>query len=162
MAITVRRATEADLPALREQQARPDLNLADEHFAAQEAGDLLYAVAEEEGELLGTALLDLHPADNDVWTPELRNMWVYPNARRRGAGRALSAWIEEQAREAGFAAVYLAVDPHNEKAIPLYISLEYVPTGEHIVVETPEVPQVADEQSASEYYAIYKKSLTMN
>lgn len=158
MAITVRRATEADLPSLRENQARPDLELVDEYFAAQEKGHLIYAVAAEDDELLGTALLDI--VEGERWIPELRNMWVYPNARRRGAGRALSTWLEQQARAAGFSAVYLAVDPNNEKAIPLYVSLEYHPTGEHIEVEVPEVPQVGEGVQPSSHYAVYKKSLT--
>lgn len=158
MAIQVRQATEADLPVLRERQARPDLELVDKQFRAQETGSLLFAVAEEDGELLGTALLDLE-SDADL-SPELRNMWVYPDARRRGAGRALSRWIEDQARERGFTAVFLAVDPNNEKAIPLYISLEYHPTGEHIQVEVAEVPQVGDGSEPADHYAVYKKSLT--
>lgn len=157
MAIVVRRAEEADLPALREIQARPELDLVDKHFQAQANGDLVFAVALDGGEPVGTALLDLGP---DAMVPELRNMYVTPSARRRGVGRALSRWIEDQARAAGYAAVFLAVDPNNEKAVPLYVSLEYHPTGEHQFVDAPDVPQVADESQASQYYAIYKKSLT--
>ncbi|GAB3822457.1 hypothetical protein GCM10028820_33090 [Tessaracoccus terricola] len=156
MAIVVRRAEEADLPALREIQARPDLNLVDKHFEAQSAGLLVFAVAFDGDEPIGSALLDL---DSEM-TPELRNMYVVPGARRKGAGRALSRWIEDQAREAGHTAVFLAVDPNNEKAVPLYVSLEYHPTGEHLFVETPDVAQVTEESEASQYYAIYKKSLT--
>ena len=100
---------------------------------------MVFAVAFDGNEPLGTALLDL---DADSWSPELRNMYVYPSARRRGAGRALSTYLEDVARKAGHTAVYLAVDPNNEKAIPLYVSLEYHPTGEHLFVEDPEVPQV--------------------
>lgn len=156
MAITVRRAEEADLDELREHQARPDLNLVDEHYTAQEAGSLIFAVAEEDGVLMGTAVLDLE----SELRPELRNMWVHPHTRRRGAGRALSEWLEEQARKADHAAVYLAVDPNNERAVPLYVSLEYHPTGEHMFVEEHEVLQVEDESEASTHYAIYMKSLT--
>jgi len=157
MSIEVRAVQEADLPRLRELQARPELGLVDTHFAAQQAGELIFAVATEGDELLGTALLDL---DADQWSPELRNMYVYPNARRRGAGRALSTWIEEQARQRGFESVYLAVDPNNAKAIPLCVSLEYHPTGEHIFVETHEVTQVGEGVEPSTHYAVYKKSLT--
>lgn len=157
MGITVRTVEEADLPILREHQARPELNLVDEHFKAQEAGDLLFAVAFDRKEPLGTALLDL---DAEPWTPELRNMYVYPSARRRGAGRALSSWIEEEARKRGFRAVFLAVDPNNERAIPLYVSLEYHPTGEHLFVDDPEVQQTAEGVEPAKHYAVYKKSLT--
>lgn len=158
MAITVRRVEAADLEYLREHQARPDLGLVDELFQAQEAGNLLFAVAVEEDKPLGTAVLDLK---SEEIAPELRNMWVYPHARRRGAGRALSEWLEDQARKAGYEAVYLAVDPNNEKAVPLYVSLEYHPTGEHLFVEEHTEQQVEDGTEASTHYAVYKKSLTM-
>lgn len=157
MSIVVRAVEEADLPRLREQEPTPELGLVDTHYRAQEEGTLMFAVATDGDDLLGTALLDL---SDQQWTPELRNMFVYPGARRRGAGRALSTWIEERARERGFDAVFLAVDPNNEKAIPLYVSLEYHPTGEHIFVEEPELPQVEEGQEASKHYAVYKKSLT--
>lgn len=158
MTVEVRLVEEADLPTLREHQARPELGLVDVHYKASQEGNLLFAVAVEDGEPLGTALLDIDP-DYD-WVPELRNMWVYPQARRRGAGRALSHWLEDQARERGFQAVYLAVDPNNERAIPLYVSLEYLPTGEHLFVDDPEVHQVEEGTTPAKHYAIYKKSLT--
>lgn len=156
MAIIVRRVEEADLEYLRANQARPDVNLVDEHYEAQEKGDLIFAVALDDDTPLGTTILDFSSEDLE---PELRNMWVYPQARRKGAGRALSEWLEEEARKAGYEAVYLAVDPNNEKAVPLYVSLEYHPTGEHLFVEDPEVVQVEDGE-ASTHYAIYMKSLT--
>jgi len=153
----VRRATAEDLDLLRPVQYRPELNLVDEHYAQQEAGRLIFAVAADGDEILGTAILDF---DADQMTPELRNMYVYPTARRKGAGRALTRYIEDEARRAGHAAVYLAVDPNNYKAVPLYVSLEYHPTGEHLFVDEPEVQQVEEGQQPSTHYAIYKKSLT--
>lgn len=157
MAIVVRLAEETDLPALRQLQAYPVQALVDEQFRAQQDGTLLFAVALDDDVLVGSALLDL--ASEEI-PPELRNMFVTPAARRRGIGRALSNWIEDQARAAGFTAVYLAVDPNNERAVPLYVSLEYHPTGEHLFVDDPEVEQVADRALASQHYAVYKKSLT--
>lgn len=158
MGIDVRPATDADLDALRANEPRPELGLIDKHFEAQQQGKLIYALAFDADGPVGTAVLDL---DADNMTPELRNMFVYPHARRKGAGRALSRFLEDEARKRGFTAVYLAVDPNNEKAVPLYVSLEYHPTGEHLFVDEPEVQQVDDETQASEHYAIYKKSLTV-
>ena len=158
MAIGVRPATAADLDALRANQFRPELGLVDQHFEAQERGSLILAVAFNGDEPVGTAVLDLNA---DSMTPELRNMYVYPAARRLGAGRALSSFMENEARLAGYKAVYLAVDPNNEKAVPLYVSLEYHPTGEHLFVEDPEIKQVEDDVQASKHYAVYKKSLTV-
>ncbi|MGO1385425.1 MAG: GNAT family N-acetyltransferase [Arachnia sp.] len=158
MSITVRSATQEDLPAIRQHLGQTDPRLVDEHFRLQREGLMFFAVAldKDADELVGTALLDL----NSEMTPELRNMFVAPSARRKGAGKALSQWVEQKAREAGHTAVFLAVDPNNEKAVPLYISLEYHPTGEHLFVEAPEVEQVPDPSRASSHYAIYKKSLT--
>lgn len=158
MSITVRSATENDLSAIREHLGQTDPRLVDEHFRLQREGLMFFAVAldEDSQELVGTALLDL----NSEMLPELRNMFVAPTARRRGAGKALSHWVEERAREAGHKSVFLAVDPNNEKAVPLYISLEYHPTGEHLFVDEPEVLQVPDPSRASTHYAIYMKSLT--
>ena len=158
MAIVVRRAEESDLPALRELKAYPVQALVDAQFQAQLAGTLLFAVALDGSDIVGSALLDL--ASEEI-PPELRNMFVTPAARRRGVGRALSNWVEDQARAAGFTAVYLAVDPNNERAVPLYVSLEYHPTGEHLFVDEPEVPQVEGDAEPSTHYAIYKKSLTV-
>ena len=67
---------------------------------------------------------------------------------------------ELQARLNGHSAVHLAVDPNNERAIPLYVSLDYLPTGDHLFVADAEVPQVAHGVERSKHYAIYKKSLT--
>lgn len=156
MAISVRRVSADDIEVLRGMQARPELGLVDKHFEAQESGSLIFAVAFNDGQPVGTALLDL---ESEEYAPELRNMYVYPSARRLGAGRALSTFIEEEARSAGYTAVYLAVDPNNERAVPLYVSLEYHPTGEHIFVEEPEVQQV-EGRTPSRHYAVYKKSLT--
>lgn len=157
MSITARRVEQGDLEQLRANQARPELNLVDKHFEAQGNGSLVFAAAFEDGVPLGTAILDF---ESDDMTPELRNMFVYPAGRRRGAGRALSAYLEGEARAAGFAAVYLAVDPNNAKAVPLYISLEYHPTGEHLFVDEDEVRHVEASERASTHFAIYKKSLT--
>ncbi|SHJ36035.1 Acetyltransferase (GNAT) family protein [Tessaracoccus bendigoensis DSM 12906] len=157
MAISVRRVTAEDLEALRRLQSRPELGLVDTHFAAQQAGTMIFAVALNDGEPVGTALLDF---DSEDYAPELRNMYVYPAARRLGAGRALSTFMEKEAWAAGHKAVYLAVDPNNERAVPLYVSLEYHPTGEHLFVEDPEVTQVEGDQAPSKHYAVYKKSLT--
>lgn len=158
MSIIVRTATEDDLPDIHRVLVKTDPRLVDEHFRLQSEGLMYFAVAldEDTNDVMGTALLDF----NSEMAPELRNMYVAPAARRRGAGRALSEWVEQKAREAGHTAVYLAVDPNNEKAVPLYVSLDYFPTGEHLFVREPEVEQVPDPSRASSYYAIYKKSLT--
>jgi len=152
--ITVRPVSANDLPVLRDKQRIE--GLVDEHFTDAETGDSLFFAAFDGEEPLGTAVLDLRPV---TYQPQLRNMWVYPSARRRGAGRALSTFADNAARERGFTEVFLAVDPNNEKAIPLYVSLHYAPIGEHIFIEDPDAFQVSEPSMASDYYAVYRKSL---
>ena len=108
MAITVRRVEADDLDQLRLHQSRPELGLVDKHFSAMNQGRLIFAVALDGAAALGTALLDFESGD---LTPELRNMYVYPSARRMGAGRALSSFLERTAREAGYSAVYPRQSP---------------------------------------------------
>ncbi len=61
---------------------------------------------------------------------ELISMWVGPKARGRGVGARLIAEIEGWAARQGFAALRLAVMPHNAHAIALYERLGFTDTGE--------------------------------
>lgn len=158
MAITVRRTTADDLEALRANERLPEERLADASFAEQQAGSVIYASAWEGNTPFGTAALDL---SGGALCPQMRNMWVYPQARRRGAGRALSEFLADEAAAAGFSEIFLAVDPNNEKAIPLYLGLGYSPTGDHLFVDDPDVRQVSDPSLVSDYWSIYRKSLAV-
>jgi len=157
MVLTVSQATDADLEVLRQHQDRPELGLVDEHFRQQGTGRIIFAVVRDGERPVGSAVIDFEAGQ---LTPELRHMYVFTPARRQGAGRLLTRFIEQAARERGYTAVFLAVDPNNYKAVPLYISLEYHPTGEHLFVDEPEVRQVEEGETPSTHYAIYKKSLT--
>jgi len=42
--------------------------------------------------------------------------------------------VETVARDLGYEEIFLGVDPDNYKAIPLYLSLGYEPTGNHRIV----------------------------
>jgi GNAT superfamily N-acetyltransferase len=54
---------------------------------------------------------------------EVKRMYVVPQARRRGVGRALLTALEDQARSMGFATVRLDCERHNW---PLYRAAGYV------------------------------------
>ena len=157
--VTVRRAEQGDLENLRRSEPRPELALADRRFKEMTAGSRILAVAEVDGELAGSGYLDFVDAELQ---PEVKNLWVYPAFRRRGAGQALWTWLEQQARQAGHDEVFLAVDPNNSKAIPLFVQLGYSATGDHLLVDDPDSHQVVDPEQVSNRYAIYRKSLTMN
>ena len=99
-------------------------------------------------------MLDLRDPD---MLPELRDMYVYPHARRQGVGKALTQYIEKQAQGLGYEEIFLGVDPDNFEAIPLYISLGYEPTGNHRLLESTD--DEGDSPTATHHDAIYRKSL---
>ncbi len=149
--IEVRPVVAAELSALNAQKPQPDGPTIEERLAR--CGEQWYFLAAWDSDKpLGIAVLDL---SEGALAPELRGLWVYPDSRRRGAGRAMCQWIEDKARELGHRRIHLAVNPDNIQAIPLYIQLGYRPTGEHR--PTDEMSVASDEH----HLAIYAKSLLL-
>lgn len=152
--VTVRDATEADLEVLR---SFPHAEEVDVIWQATELQEAILAVVEVEGQVVGSAVLDLI----SEMRPEVKRIWINQDARRHGFGSTLTRWLEDRARELGNEATYMAIDPNNVKMIPMAIDLGYSPTGDHLFVDQPDHVQVDDPEAASEYFAIYRKSLTM-
>ncbi len=158
--ITVRLTTRDDLEALHAREAHPDAHLAQRHFERQEAGDYFHALAERGGVILGTCVLDCDRSQS--LCPELKNLWVYPESRRQGAARALTTFLEDRARELGFVEVFLRVDPDNEAAIPMYIGLDYTPTGDHVATAYEWLDAAGEHHSTEQTDAVYRKSLRIS
>ncbi|MGC3954126.1 MAG: GNAT family N-acetyltransferase [Propionicimonas sp.] len=154
--ITVRLATADDLAALQSRATAPEAQSALRHYERQEAGDYYFALAEQGGTLLGHCVLDCTPGE---LCPELKSLWVYPEFRRLGAGRALTRHLEGLARERGFVEIFLRVDPENAAAIPMYIGLDYTPTGDHLVVSYPSTDDTGAPVVTERLEAVYRKSL---
>lgn len=155
--IAVRLSTTADLPALHAREAHPDARLAQRHLQRQEAGDYLYAVAERGDTILGFCVLDCDRSR--ALCPELKNLWVYPEYRRQGAAAALTTFLEDRAVEQGFVEVFLRVDPENAAAIPMYVSLDYSPTGDHVLTTYESVDSTGAVRTTEQRDAVYRKSL---
>lgn len=155
--ITVHLCTAEDLPALHAREAHPSARVAQTLLDRQSAGGFFYAVAWRGDQLLGSSVLDCD-TDRDL-CPELENLWVYPEHRRKGAARALTTFLERQAAELGFVEVFLKVDPENEAAIPMYIGLDYSPTGDHALTTYEWVDTDGATHSTEQRDAIYRKSL---
>lgn len=155
--LTVRATTAADTATLAAQEPREGLV---EGLLSRVGDDFIVASAWRGDDVLGWCALDLSTADpdsdEDPISPELSNLWVVPSARRQGVGHAISAWLEDRARQAGLREVFLLVDPEKEAAaIPMYLDLDYTPTGDHRLGEVVET----GEQT---HQAIYRKSLTIS
>jgi len=157
--ILVRLCTEDDLQALGRREPHPNARYAEGHFQRQQQGDYFFAVAVRGNEQLGTSVLDCR-SDN-LLQPELKSLWVYPESRRKGAARELTRFLERQAVDLGFDEIFLRVDPQNAAAIPMYISLDYTPTGDHRLTTYQYVDGLGNTHSREEMDAIYRKSLRL-
>ncbi len=153
--VVVRLVTVEDLPALRAKERRNDSQyVSDSRFTEAGSGEVLYVVALRDDVPMGTVMLDL---SDGPMQPELRNMYVYPDARRQGIGRALDQYCEDHARALGYEELFLGVDPDNYQAIPLYLSLGFEPTGNHrfVTIENSE----EGVGTVTFHDAIYRKQL---
>ena len=79
---------------------------------------------------------------------------------RMDAG-GLTRFLEDQAIDLGFDEIFLRVDPQNEAAIPMYISLDYTPTGDHKLTTYNYVDGLGNTHAREEMDAIYRKSLRL-
>jgi len=127
--IVVRDAKVEDLPALAALKKTEALHRDRMHQADGKV--LRYLVVEREGEVVGFGFLVLRqPPSWDAMKhlPQMLDLFVKPELRSRGLGRALIARMEEIAREAGFGEMRVGVDPkNNPRAMQLYWRLGYVP-----------------------------------
>ncbi|HMQ38256.1 MAG TPA: GNAT family N-acetyltransferase [Micropruina sp.] len=157
--ILVRLCTTDDLDALGRREPHPNARYAEGHFERQQQGDYFFALAVRGDVQLGTSVLDCR--EDNLLQPELKSLWVYPESRRQGAARALTRFLEQQAIDLGFDEIFLRVDPQNAAAIPMYISLDYTPTGDHRLTTYEYVDALGNTHSREEMDAIYRKSLRL-
>lgn len=157
--IDVRLATAEDLPVLQERE-HLDAGLARRNLELQQAGDYFYVLGFIDGTFAGSVILDCR--EETELRPEMKEMLVYPEFRRQGLGIALSRFLERAAASQGFDEIKLAVDPDNPAAIPLYISLDYSPTGHHRTAVHRAVSDDGRETEREQRDAVYRKSLRIS
>lgn len=153
---TVRLCTRDDLPALHAREVHPSATHARRNFERQEAGGSLFALVLDEDAILGSCVLDCEPGP---LCPELKSLWVYPEHRRKGAAAALTRFLEARAAELGHVEVFLRVDPENAAAIPMYIGLDYSPTGDHILTGYESIDAAGVVRTSDQLDSVYRKSL---
>lgn len=85
-------------------------------------------LARDEGHPVGTATVAEYDADPSV--AHVYAMWVAPDARRAGAGRALLDAAAGWARDRGCVRLVLSVTESNGTARAFYEALGFVETGE--------------------------------
>lgn len=156
--VSVRLATDADLEILEAREGEAARGSSREALQRQKDGDFFLVVGLLDEQIAGRVILDCS-AENEL-RPEMKLLWVYPEARRRGLGASMTSFMEDLAASMGFDEIFLGVTPDNPAAIPLYIGLDYTPTGEHrsavnLAVIEPEAIVPDDEPTE----AIFRKSL---
>ncbi|MFT3877675.1 MAG: GNAT family N-acetyltransferase [Propioniciclava sp.] len=155
--VEARLATADDLPALIANETSRTKGLSAEYLAEQERGDFYVVVGLIDGEIGGRAILDCRD-DGETLVPEMRLLWVFPHARRKGLGVAMTAALEDLARDLGYREIFLGVSPENPAAIPLYVELGYAPTGEHRAAVNV---SVLDTDAEPPMEAVFQKSLVV-
>ena len=140
--MTIRAATEADRDLIRELWEEFEAELGHEPYQREtweEAWDDLSEtvhegvalIAEEDGRALGFIFCVL--GDRGRKTAHVTDVYVRPQARRRGIGRALLAEIVEPARAAGLDHASLEVLIRNADARRLYDRLGFAPVDMFMV-----------------------------
>jgi GNAT superfamily N-acetyltransferase len=107
--------------------AKPEAYWQEMTLSVTEPGRHAMFVADSDGMPIGKTfgLLDRdHPT-----RAHLGGMWVDPEARQKGCGRALSEAVIAWARERGFADLVLWVTESNKAAIVLYERVGFTLTG---------------------------------
>jgi len=158
--VTIRPATKADQAVLRALWEDFEEELGGEEYlretweeAWEDLAETIRAgvalIAEEDGEAVGFVFCVL--GDRGRKTAHVTDIYVRPDVRDRGVGRALLAELVTPAREAGLAHVSLEVLVHNADARRLYDRLGFVPVDVFMVAPLGAFVEriESDEQPAS-------------
>jgi ribosomal protein S18 acetylase RimI-like enzyme len=128
---TIRPVRPDDAPALRRmrEEAGWDLEKVPAWIAASLSGERPTWVAELDGQAVGMVSLELTDPDPEVADGKeiaaVTSLSVLASAGRRGIGRGLTVFAEEQARALGARVLTLNTRPTNAAALALYEGLGY-------------------------------------
>lgn len=156
--VRARLATPEDLAALVANETERTEGLSESYLQMQSQGDFYVIVGLIDDEIQGRAILDVRDVEG-VLIPELKLLWVVPEARRQGLGAVMTSYLESVAADLGFQEIFLGVNPDDPAAIPLYISLDYTPTGQHRSAVNLSVIDSDATLGSDPIEAIYRKSL---
>jgi len=129
---SIRAVRPDDAPALRRmrEEAGWDVERVPAWIAASLTGERPTWVAELEGETVGMVSLEWIDPDPEVADGKdiaaVTSLSVLASAGRRGIGRGLTVFAEEEARARGVRVLTLNTRPTNAAAIALYEGLGYV------------------------------------
>lgn len=157
--IEARLATSEDLPILEAHETAKTRGFSSSYLTLQEAGDYYVVVGLLDGVVSGRAVLDCRDDDGTPLVPEMKLLWVFPEARRQGLGAVMTQHLEELAKELGYEEIFLGVTPDNPAAVTMYVQMGYAPTGEHRSAVNMSVIDGEGEGTDDPIEAIFRKSL---
>jgi GNAT superfamily N-acetyltransferase len=130
----VRAVRPGDLPALRAALTDGPPERFDAYLACQTQGAGAYLVAEQEGQPVGHVLVRWD-VGKITGVPEVDDLFVHPDHRRRGVAGRLLAAAEAAAAKRGFRRIGLSCAVENEGARALYAGRGYGDAGLGTFVE---------------------------
>ena len=100
-------------------------------------------VFKEEGKILAAASIEYDEDVNKLpcWNKDLEpecefaRICVDPNLQKKGIGRILLQFVEDEIKRRGFNGIHIIVNKKNTKALRLYDSFAYVNVGECYMYE---------------------------
>lgn len=132
--ISVRDAVEADMPALTAIKGEGSEALHHDRLRDAQDASFRYLVLLADQEIIGFACLVFRrpaywsDADDTTHLPQIVDLKILETRRGQGYGSAFMHAIEHAAAQAGFAQLFLSVEPlDNPRAYALYQRLEYQP-----------------------------------
>lgn len=103
----------------------------------QRKGARIACIVEQQGKIVGYGNLlpsSEYPHFKQNGIPEINDVWVYEESRKKGIATALIAHLEQLAKQEGYAAIGIGVGLYRDygAAQRLYFRLGYQPDGEGI------------------------------
>jgi GNAT superfamily N-acetyltransferase len=116
------------------------------YFEKQAKGTRIACVVQQGGQIVGYGHLLRHseyPSFSSNNIPEINDVWVYEEHRKKGIGALLIAYLEKLAKQEGYTTVGIGVGLYQDygAAQRLYFRLGYHPDGKGITYKhSPVIP----------------------
>jgi GNAT superfamily N-acetyltransferase len=139
--LTVRRTVTQDISRLLHlksgQLSAEKVVAQSEHRLGEvEAGKAEYMIVEMDGQIVGHVFLKFYGKPTAPDCPDIEDLYVHPDFRRKGVATELLRTCEKIAKARGFATIGLAAGvDESDPGRKLYEKLGYIKTGGHSYVD---------------------------
>ncbi len=114
------------------------------YLGEQRKGTRMACIVEQQGKIVGYGNLLQHseyPHFGTNGIPEINDIWVFEEDRKKGIGTLLIAYLEQLAKQQGYPQIGIGVGLYRDygPAQRLYFRLDYKPNGEGITYKHNDV-----------------------